>query len=240
MIVTNTDFACDRLLESLSANGLPADARVIYRGRNTVAEVSGLCVKAFAVPGAIKGLIYGTMRKPKAQRAYDNALRLKTLGIDTPRPAGYVVNTAGPLLRESYYVCAMLGGYSELRGIEKRNDFDALATALAGFMLSLHRKGVFFKDFTQGNVLFKKEGGKYHFALVDINRMEFDVSDRQRLYSNFGSTLDTEAGQRMLARRYAEAAGDPSLADELMDIYRRRQLQIVRKRRIKERLRGKK
>lgn len=239
MIVSNTDFACDRLLESLSVHGLPSDARVIYRGRNIVAEVDGLCVKAFAVPGALKALIYGCLRQPKAKRAYDNAIRLKALGIDTPRPAGYVLNGGG-WLRASYYVCAMLEGYSELRGIEKRHDFDALATALAGFMLSLHRKGVFFKDFTQGNVLFKKEGGKYHFALVDINRMEFDVSDRRRLYSNFGSTLDTEAGQRVLVRRYAEAAGDPSLADELMDIYRRRQVQIVRKRRIKERLRGKK
>lgn len=240
MIVRNKDFDSSTLLDNLAVNGLQDDAKVIYRGRNIVAEVDGLCVKAFAVPGAIKSLIYGSMRRPKARRAYENALRLRELDIYTPCPAGYVLNTSGSLLRESYYVCDMLRDYSELRGIEKRPDFDALAAALARFMLDLHRKGVFFKDFTQGNVLFKEEGDNYRFALVDINRMEFGVTDHRKLYTNFGSTLDTEAGQRTLARHYAAAAGNTALADELMEIYRRRQAKLWSKRRIKERLKGKK
>ncbi len=70
--------------------------------------------------------------------------------------------------------------------------------------------------------------------------MEFGVTDRHRLYANFGSTLDTEDGQRCLVRHYAALAGDTSLADELMDIFRRRQAKLWRKRRIKERLIGKK
>lgn len=234
MIVRNKDLGSTPLLDDLAVNGLPADAKIIYRGRNIVAGVGGMCVKAFAVPGLIKGLIYGILRRPKARRAYENARRLIESGIDTPRPAGYVLNTAGPRLRESYYVCEMLEGYSELRGIEKRSDFEALADALARYMLELHRKGVFFKDFTQGNVLFKKEGDSYHFSLVDINRMEFGVTDRRKLYTNFGSTLDTEIGQRTLVRHYAAAAGNTSLADELMEIYRRRQAKLWRKRRIKE------
>lgn len=41
MIVTNEDFDCGNLLADLSAQGLPADAKVIYRGRNVVAEVRG-------------------------------------------------------------------------------------------------------------------------------------------------------------------------------------------------------
>ncbi len=240
MIVSNDDFDCMSLLDDLAVNGLPEDARIIYRGRNIVAETGGLCVKAFAVPGFIKGFIYGCLRRPKAKRAYENALLLKELGIDTPSPVGYVLNKSGLLLRESYYVCAMLDGYTELRGIEKRKDFDALANALARFMFDLHRKGVFFKDFTQGNVLFRKDGDNYRFTLVDINRMEFGINDRHKLYANFGSTLDTEAGQRTLARHYAAAAGNTALADELMEIYRRKQAALWRKRRIKERLRGKK
>lgn len=240
MIVRNKDINCSPLLEELAVNGLPTDAAVIYRGRNVVAEVKGFCVKAFATPGLIKGFIYGCLRRPKARRAYENALQLIDMGIDTPRPAGYVLNKSGLLLRESYYVCDMLEGYSELRGIEKRSDFEALAAALAAFMARLHRKGVFFKDFTQGNVLFKKEGDSYRFALVDINRMEFGVTDRLKLYNNFGSTLDTEAGQRVLARAYSSVVGDPSLADELMAIYRKCQARLWRKRRIKERLRRKK
>ena len=109
-----------------------------------------------------------------------------------------------------------------------------------GLYARVAQKGVFFKDFTQGNVLFRRHGDGYQFALVDINRMEFGVTDRHRLYANFGSTLDTEDGQRCLVRHYAALAGDTSLADELMDIFRRRQAKLWRKRRIKERLIGKK
>ena len=235
MIVNNPDRSAYVLLRYLDSFGLPHHARVIYRGRNIVAEVDGMCVKSFGVPGLIKGYIYGLFRQPKARRAYENALRLRELGVDTPVPAGYVVHVAGGRLRESYYVCDMLEGYKELRGIENLREFDSIVPALAEFMYGLHRKGIFFKDFTQGNVLYKKVDGKYRFALVDINRMEFDVNDRRKLYSNFGSTLDTEIGQSVLARCYASLAGDASLADELIDIYRRRQARLWRKRRFKER-----
>lgn len=235
-IVCSSDNCARSVLEALAGCGLPPQANVIYRGRNIVAELDGMCIKAFAVPGVARGLIYTHLREPKAKRAYDNAQRLLSMGIDTPAPLGYVVNTDRGILKESYYVCRMLEGYSELRGIEKRCDFDSLVTSLARFMLKLHRKGVYFKDFTQGNVLFRKIGAGYEFALVDINRMEFGITDRRRLYENFGSTLDTEAGQQVLARRYAEVAGDPSLADELMEIYCRRQIKLWRKRRIKEKV----
>lgn len=231
-------------LRNLADTGLPDDVRVIYRGRNIVAVTADgeVCIKAFGVPGFLKGVIYGLLRTPKAVRAYNNAGRLRALGFNTPEPYGAVIVRHCGLLRQSYYVCRMLHGWHDLRGIESRSDFDTIVRALAGFMLRLHRCGVLMKDFTQGNVLFRLTSGGCEFALVDINRMEFGVTDRRRLLDNFGAVLDTEEGVRALAQEYVRQTGSAEkvlAVDEIMDIFRRRQAVLWRRRRIKERLRGK-
>ncbi|MDE6197047.1 MAG: lipopolysaccharide kinase InaA family protein [Muribaculaceae bacterium] len=240
-----TESARHEHLRRLATRGLPDDATVIYRGRNIVAASADgeACIKAFRTPGFFKGLIYGFFRKPKAVRAYENAGRLRSLGINTPEPLGAVICRRAGLLRQSFYICRNLRGWSELRGIEKRPDFDRLAAALAAFMLGLHRRGVLMKDFSQGNILFRADSKGFDFALVDINRMEFGVTDRRRLLDNFGAALDTEEGIRALAEEYVVQAHDDEdvpPVDEIVDIFRQRQAFLWRKRRIKERIRGKK
>ncbi len=243
-VLTDGSASDEQLLRCLAARGLPDNVRVIYRGRNIVAATADerLCIKAFGVPGFIKGIIYGFFRTPKAVRAYRNALKLRELGINTPAPRGAVTVSECGILRQSYYVCDMLHGWHDLRGVEGRPDFDSIARALAAFMLRLHRLGVLMKDFTQGNVLFRESGGGYEFALVDINRMKFGVSDRRILLGNFGAALDTEAGIRAVAEAYvaqAEPGEGVDGTEELIDIYRRRQAVLWRRRHIKERIRGK-
>lgn len=229
----------------LADGGLDENDRVIYRGRNVVAVSDGpepLCIKSFGVPGIIKGLIYGNIRKPKAIRAFENAKRLRVLGFDTPEPVAVVCELQSGRLCRSYYVCRCLEGWNDLRGAEKRPDFAALAGALAQYMNRLHTAGVFMKDFTQGNILFRPDGnGTYQFSLIDINRMEFGVCDRSRLMANFGAVLDTAEGLATLAREYAALQPDPEITErEAIEIYRRRQIRLWRKRRFKEFIRGKK
>ena len=46
----------------------------------------------------------------------------------------------------------------------------------------MHEKGILHKDFTPGNILYKKDDAGYHFMLVDINRMSFGpISTKQGL-----------------------------------------------------------
>ncbi len=225
---------------SLAENGLPDDTRVIYRGRNTVGVTADgqYCVKAFGVPGKLKGLIYGLFKPSKARRAYRNACRLLELGINTPVPYVAVERKQGAFLKESYFVCDYLDGWTELRGIERRDDFDRLARALAAFMANLHRKGVMMKDFTQGNILFKPTADGYDFALIDINRMSFGVHSRRSQLRNFQSTLDTPQGMKTLAAEYAAITGaSPSLVSRILYIYSRHQVALWRKRYIKACLR---
>lgn len=226
------------LMDELARSGMPAEAVEIYRARNVVAKLpdKGINIKEFKVPGLAKGLIYGLLRKPKAQRAYDNALELKRLGIATPEPLGVLLDMHGGRLGRSYYVCRQLEGWNELRGAEKRSDFKALARALARFTLDMHGKGVYMKDMTPGNILFRAVAdGRFDFALVDINRMEFGVTDTELLRSRLGLTFDTEEGGVYFARCYAGLAGiDADIAEErARSAYRARWAAIRRKQRIK-------
>lgn len=228
------------IAEQLASAKIPDGAKEIFHARNTVYVLPGeqpMCIKAYRVPGFIKSFIYGHLRKPKAARAFRNAFELRELGIDTPEPMCMAACYNGVGLTKSYYVCRFFNSeWHELRGIEKRPDFTKLAAALASFMALLHSKGVLMKDFTPGNVLFHQNtDGSYSFALIDINRMEFDVHDRNRLLGNFRSTLDTEEGMLELARQYAALSGDSTaLVEKIMDIYHRKQKAIVRKRLFKK------
>lgn len=225
-----------RLAEQLAATGDVSSLEQIYNGRNRLYRTSDrkLCVKEYRVPGFIKRFIYGFLRKSKAFRAFDNARELKELAIPTPTPVAAVECKNYGFLGRSYYIYEYADGWQELRDVEKRSDFPALSSALAEFIYKLHRNGVLMKDFSPGNVLWRLNGSYFDFTLVDINRMEFDIEDRELLLSNFGAPLDTEEAVRQLGKQYALLCSTPSLENEIMDIFHDRQKELWRKRHIKE------
>ena len=88
-------------------------------------------------------------------------------------------------------------------------DYKQMIRAFAAFTYGLHSKGVYHKDYSPGNILFTRDGaGKYHFYMVDINRMEFGVKDKRKLYRNFRClNIDSEEETARVAREYASFAG---------------------------------
>lgn len=185
----------------------------IFQGRNRIyrATIGGidLTVKEFRVPSLANRIAYTFFRKGKARRSYDNAMALGKLGIGTPEPIAYIEERAGGLLRRSYYVCRywegdVVGGWEH-----KMSDSGAMLESLARFTLTLHQKGVYHKDFSQGNILYRhdKDGG-FEFVLVDINRMQFGVHDTALLYRNFRSiNIQSEHETARFAEAYARVAG---------------------------------
>lgn len=228
-------------VQHLADTGDVSGLELIYEGRNRLYRTPDgrLCVKAFGVPGIIKSFIYGFLRKSKAFRSFDNALVLKELGIPTPDPIAAIECKKFGFLRRSYYICEYANGWQTLRGVEKRSDFPALSRALAEFIYTLHRNGVLMKDLSPGNVLWRLNGSYFDFTLVDINRMEFDIEERDLLLGNFGCPLDTDEAVETLAKQYATLCYTPALVPEIMEIYRDRQKTLWRKRRIKEFFRNK-
>lgn len=193
------------LADAIAFYGLPDACYIFYHERNTLAvlPLERLVLKSFRRPSLLVGLMYRWLRPPKSRRSYTFALRLRRMGINTPEPA-FAIETyrCSTALGSSYYACTYLEGWHQLRGIEGRDDFASIAKALAAFIYKIHSNGVWFKDMTPGNILFIEKDGGYDFALVDINRMEFDVYDSKTLFSNFHALLDTEDGTAAVAAEY--------------------------------------
>ncbi len=200
-----------QFLEKLVIEGLPADADVIYRSRNQVAvyEYNGrrVCIKAFRAPSFPNRYIYTHWRESKARRSYENSLRLRQMGFDAPQPLGYAEVVSRGALRQSYFVNEMLEGYT-IRHWEELPEAEYLVRDFAAYMLRMHRAGVMHKDFSPGNFLVTvDDAGQRHFNILDVNRMEFDVHDADRLVRNFRCINLNPAETAHLAREYAAQSG---------------------------------
>lgn len=189
---------------------------VIYKKRNEIRvfEVDGvrLNVKKYKVPFILNRMIYTFIRSSKAARSFRYALKLSEKGIHTPEPIAYILIKRGGLLYESYFISMQLEGYRTMYefgegGIAGR---EPILDALAIFTAGLHEKGVYHKDYSPGNILFKAENDLIDFYIVDINRMQFGPVSIAKGCKNFARLWGQEPLFRLLAERYAqERKSDP-------------------------------
>lgn len=196
----------------LGSEGLPVDADIIYEGRNRVARVKScghdLCIKAFRVPGPVKGRIYGSLRESKALRSYSTAMKLLEMGFATPAPVAAVERKRGGRLLESYYVCEYIDA-KPIYHYECGPEFKHLSKKLAADLASMHRRGVFMPDFTPGNLLvtdaLDPEKSRIHY--VDLNRTLFNITSRRVLRRTLNSPFYMDIHVEAFLRDYAEASG---------------------------------
>jgi tRNA A-37 threonylcarbamoyl transferase component Bud32 len=190
--------------------------KVIYDARNQIRMITApdgteTCVKRFRAPKILNSWIYMHWRKPKAVRAYENAVRLCEAGIDTPQPIAYILITDKGLLQESYLVSiksTLSRTFYEFRHHPlEGNEF--IVRALAQFTAKMHEKGILHKDYSPGNILFDVDKqGQVHFEIVDINRMIFDRPvDIDTACRNFCRLWGKEDFFVLLAKEYAKARG---------------------------------
>lgn len=204
------------LLRRLAAGDVPAEAVDVYRGRNRVVKYfcpelgKEVNIKCFRVPHIINQIVYGTFRDSKARRAYSHAERLRRAGFHTPEPLGFAEVSQGLLFRRAYFVSEQLQGYNDVREIHGKGICHDVLDAVAAVMAELHRKEVWMKDFSQGNVLYRRElDGSFDIQIVDINRMRFDENRRKFLMRNFCTITDYPDDLEYLAGAYAKAIGIP-------------------------------
>lgn len=69
------------------------EGTVLHAGRNTIRllaqEGELLAAKRFRQPGALQGILYAHIRRSKARRSFEHAVRLISLGIGTPQPVAW-------------------------------------------------------------------------------------------------------------------------------------------------------
>jgi len=181
-------------------------------------------VKSFRVPLWFNRVVYGLLRSSKAARSYRYGLRLLGRGILTPRPIGYVEERRLGLLCRSYYVSLQLRHSGDLREMRRSalSDKKAMLYVFARFVAFLHKRGVYHRDLSPGNVLYVRRKDVYRFYLVDLNRITFCKVGKRKGCGGFKRLWGNEEMFAYIARVYAEAMGwDVGLCERLVMRYRR-------------------
>ena len=173
----------------------------IYRNyRNIVEKVTvdgvQLVVKKFKKPTEFNRVVYTFLRPSKAKRSYEYSLRLLNLGFETPDPVGYVEMRKHGIFHTGYYVCL----YSDYRSIgellnldfydenpEKIGLLKQFIKAFAAYCVDLHRHHITHNDYNKENILYKIIDGKFHFALIDVNRSNFKSHSRIQFTSDLAN-----------------------------------------------------
>lgn len=193
----------------------PADRRnIIYAARNIIYTESikglDLTIKSFRRPSLFNRLIYTFIRTSKAQRSYENAVKLTEKGIGTPQPIAYKLVYDGGLINRSYFVYKYLANCQDLRWWERKPNRDEVLEHLAEFIGFLHKNGIWHKDLSPGNVLYDDN---WNFYVIDINRMEFDVHDPEKLMQNFKCLHDEPEETERLAKMYVKYSPFQSMGE---------------------------
>lgn len=150
--------------------------------------------------------------RTKGERSLAIARRLLAIGVDTPEPFGVERHRS-----ESWYVCRKVEGAIQIREWFLRRDdpgragpelparFEEVVAAVARLARRMHDGGVFFRDFTDGNVLVTREGEELRLWLVDLDRARIP-----------GARVGLLGRLRDLSRLGLNRAGDRKL---LLDFY---------------------
>ena len=227
------ELACDfRDLEywvkSLPVRWQNGEGRVIHNRRNELRDMQlggvDVVVKSFAIPNFINRIAYGFLRKSKAQRSFEYAIKLNELGIYSPSPIAYYTERCGLFFSRSYYISKKSQcRYTFYDVIENKNlENRELYLRVVGKMTArLHQVGVYPLDYSGGNILLDVVDGEPRFELVDLNRMSFGNVDLDRGCRGFERLNIEPEALTIMAKEYAKERGfDESVCIELIQKYR--------------------
>lgn len=183
---------------------------ILYDARNQIRLLSGpdgqmYCVKRYHQPSLLNRIIYTWLRSPKAQRAYENALRLQQRCIPTPAPIAYLLCFQG-LITESYLVteaCPLSHSLYDM-GLKREVIEQDMLREFGTLCARLHEQGVLHKDFSPGNILYDRVNGEWQFSIVDINRMRFQPISLQQGCRNMERLWGTQDMFDTIADAYAQ------------------------------------
>ena len=163
--------------------GFNNSGTILYDARNVIRKFRldyddiydvEIVVKRFHKPSFINRIVYKFFRKSKAERAYNNAVQLLKRGISTPESLAYIESYRNGLLDYCFYISGVDDAPPIKNLLLDPEKFDRkLADAFAGFVATLHNRGILHHDLNSTNVLYHQHSdGTYTFSLIDINRMK--------------------------------------------------------------------
>ncbi|NLE66433.1 MAG: hypothetical protein GX608_03335 [Lentisphaerae bacterium] len=173
--------------------------------------------KWFRPPSLARRLL--SRGKPvKAIRSWNGAMELLRRGIATPRPIACAWSKAQPS-GECYYVCESFEGGDSARSAFNAfrggaSSFMAVPAAefyqqTARFLVTMHERGVLFRDLSAGNLLFRVSPERaLEFALIDTARARFlpdrlGCADRLKDLIRICHPLDRKGRASLLGEYFA-------------------------------------
>lgn len=185
-------------------------SETIFKKRNVVKIIGfnneRLVVKSFKIPHFINRIVYRFFRSSKAQRSYENSFRLTQMGINTPKPIGYIENRSLFFLNESYYISELCNYDFEIRAVFNDKTFpdrNCILEQFIEFTVDLHDKGVYHIDYSPGNILVQKQNDYYTFWIIDVNRMQFMSLNNDLRMKNLAKLTFDEEDNKQMIRSYA-------------------------------------
>lgn len=211
-IILNPRYkALNAFVAALPSN-FDAQGELLYDGRNTIKSFptpdgSLINVKRYHKPSLFNRLVYSCgLRKPKGLRAFLYPMVLKSKGIETPEQVAYIEQRdAWGFIGYTFFAyinCPYEHNLYEL-GWENNPVGHEKARALARFTARMHDQGVLHRDYSPGNILWKKDEQGYHFALIDINRMSFGKVGIKQGCANFARLWGEKDVFKVMAHEYA-------------------------------------
>ncbi len=219
-------------LRNVLSNFSEVGENVTEGERNLIKKVAidGIVVniKKFKEPNFLQSLVYQFLRKSKAKRSYEYALKLIGCEINTPFPIAYFENFSFGL-KQSFYVSKQVNYDFDFRTLIHKPQFqkrEEILRQFTQFTFQLHENNVNFLDHSPGNTLVIDDGEnnhKYVFYLIDLNRMRFEKMDFKKRMKNFRRLWLSKTMLKIMAEEYAELYGKTySETHELMNTYSRK------------------
>lgn len=219
-------------LHNVLSNFSDVGENVTQGERNLIKKVAidGIVVniKKFKEPNFLQSLVYQFLRKSKAKRSFEYALKLIDCGINTPFPIAYFENFSFGL-KQSFYVSEQVNYDFDFRTLIHKPQFqnrEQILRQFTQFTFKLHENDVNFLDHSPGNTLIIDKGEnnyKYVFYLIDLNRMRFGKMDFKKRMKNFRRLWLSKTMLKIMAEEYAELYGKTySETHELMSEYSRK------------------
>ncbi len=161
-------------------------------------------VKSFKIPHLLNRIVYSYFKDSKAKKSYENSTKI----IDfTPKPIGYIEFKKSSLLNKSYFINEKFDFDFTIREplLDKEfKDRDEIFKQFAKFTFKLHQNRVLHLDYSPGNILIKRDGKRFEFKIIDINRMKFkELTIKERL-KNFSQLWAEDRDLSTIIREYTK------------------------------------
>lgn len=163
-------------------------------------------IKSFKVPNLINKIAYRFIRESKAKRSFKYANILISREIGTPFPLAYAEESSAIGFGRSFYVSEHIHSDLTFRELVTEPDYpghEKILRAFTKFTFHLHQNNIEFLDHSPGNTLIQIKEGKYHFYLVDLNRMNFRTLNLDERLKNFSRLTPKKEMVEVMASEYA-------------------------------------